>query len=126
MELQQESSPAAPAARRHFIGGEWVGSEGGATFPSLDPFTGEVVAEVAAGTREDAARAVVAPPAAFPAWGQTPPAVRQPLYVGGAVVRGFPVFFDNARRALILWPFSVFAVIFLYDLWGAVFPARPG
>ncbi len=39
----------------------------GATFDDLDPFTGEVVARVPAGSREDARRAIEAAAAAFPA-----------------------------------------------------------
>ena len=35
---------------RHFIGGEWAESESGRTYENKDPFTGEVVANVAAGT----------------------------------------------------------------------------
>ena len=85
MELEQ-SSRAGAAVRRHFIGGEWVGSEGGATFPSLDPFTGEVVAEVAAGTRADAAHAVEAAAAAFPLWAKASPAIRQGIFLKAADV----------------------------------------
>ena len=50
---------------RQFIGGEWVDAAGGGTFEDLDPFTGEVVARVSAGGREDARRAVEAAAAAF-------------------------------------------------------------
>ena len=39
---------------RLFVGGEFVEAEGGRTFENRDPFTGEVVSEVAAGTRADA------------------------------------------------------------------------
>jgi acyl-CoA reductase-like NAD-dependent aldehyde dehydrogenase len=69
---------------RQFIGGEWIDSSGGATFDDLDPFTGEVVAHVPAGTREDARRAVKAAAAAFPAWSQTPPAERQRIFLKAA------------------------------------------
>jgi acyl-CoA reductase-like NAD-dependent aldehyde dehydrogenase len=62
---------------RHFIAGRWVGASAGETFDDLDPYTGEVVATVAAGTREDAACAVQAAADAFPAWSQAPPAERQ-------------------------------------------------
>ncbi|MGH3001715.1 MAG: aldehyde dehydrogenase family protein [Gaiellaceae bacterium] len=69
---------------RQFIGGEWVDASGGATFDDLDPFTGDVVARVPAGTREDARRAVEAAAAAFPAWSQTPPAERQRILLKAA------------------------------------------
>jgi acyl-CoA reductase-like NAD-dependent aldehyde dehydrogenase len=84
MELQEERTQAGASQGRQFIGGEWVDAADGRTFESLDPFTGEVVAEVAAGGREDAARAVDAAQAAFPDWSQTPPAVRQGIFLKAA------------------------------------------
>jgi acyl-CoA reductase-like NAD-dependent aldehyde dehydrogenase len=39
---------------RQFIGGEWVDASSGETFEDLDPFRGDVVARVPAGTRADA------------------------------------------------------------------------
>jgi acyl-CoA reductase-like NAD-dependent aldehyde dehydrogenase len=84
MELQQERTQAGASQGRQFIGGEWVDAADGRTFESLDPFTGEVVADVAAGGREDTARAVDAALAAFPAWSQTPPGVRQGIFLKAA------------------------------------------
>jgi acyl-CoA reductase-like NAD-dependent aldehyde dehydrogenase len=84
MELQEERAQAGASQGRQFIGGEWVDAADGRTFESLDPFAGEVVAEVAAGGREDAARAVDAAQAAFPDWSQTPPAVRQGIFLKAA------------------------------------------
>src|SRR3954451_9777317 len=66
---------------RHLIGGEWVDAAGGGTFDDLDPYTGDVVARVAAGGREDARRAIAAASAAFPGWAQTPPAERQRIFL---------------------------------------------
>ena len=57
---------AVREARQH-IGGEWVDAAGGGTFDDLDPYTGDVVARVAAGGRADARRAIEAASAAFPA-----------------------------------------------------------
>jgi acyl-CoA reductase-like NAD-dependent aldehyde dehydrogenase len=71
---------------RLFIGGEWVEGSGGRTFEDRDPFTGEVVAELPAGTREDARRAVEAAAEAFPEWSRTPPAVRQRVFLKAADV----------------------------------------
>jgi len=71
---------------RLFIGGEHVDPEGGRTFENRDPFTGDVVSEVAAGDREDARRAVEAAGAAFPEWSQTAPAVRQGVFLKAAEV----------------------------------------
>ncbi len=73
-------------AKQLFIGGEWVDAAGGGTFEDRDPFDGEVVAEVAAGSREDAHRAVEAAAAAAPGWAQTPPAVRQGVFLKAAEV----------------------------------------
>jgi acyl-CoA reductase-like NAD-dependent aldehyde dehydrogenase len=69
---------------RLFIAGEWVDAADGATFDDLNPYTGEVVASVAAGAREDASRAVEAAAAAFPAWSQSPPAERQRVFLAAA------------------------------------------
>src|SRR5829696_4289923 len=69
---------------RHFIGGQWTPASGGATYEDRNPYTGEVLAKVAAGTREDARRAVEAAQAAFGAWSQTPPAERQRIFLAAA------------------------------------------
>ncbi len=69
---------------KQFLNGEWVGAAGGATFDDGDPFTGEVVAHVAAGTREDARRAVEAAAGAFASWSQTVPAERQRIFLAAA------------------------------------------
>jgi acyl-CoA reductase-like NAD-dependent aldehyde dehydrogenase len=66
------------------IGGEWTEATGGKTFEDNDPFTGDVVANVPAGTREDAKRAIEAAAEAFPAWSQTPPAERQRIFLKAA------------------------------------------
>ena len=74
----------AGTVKQLFIGGEWADAEGSRTFEDFDPFTGEVVATVAAGSREDARRAVESAAAAAPAWAQTPPAVRQGVFLEAA------------------------------------------
>ena len=66
----------------HFIGGEWV--NGGGTFEDSDPFTGETVANVAAGGREEAAAAVAAAAGAAPGWAATPPRERQRVLLAAA------------------------------------------
>jgi acyl-CoA reductase-like NAD-dependent aldehyde dehydrogenase len=70
--------------RRLFIGGEWVDAGDGNTFEDKDPFSGDVVANVAASGREDASRAVEAAAAAFPEWSQTPPEARQTIFLRAA------------------------------------------
>jgi 1-pyrroline dehydrogenase len=56
-----------------FIGGAWVDASSGETAPDINPATGEVVAEIAVGTREDADRAVAAAHRAYEeVWFDTP------------------------------------------------------
>jgi acyl-CoA reductase-like NAD-dependent aldehyde dehydrogenase len=54
------------------------------TFEDIDPYTGEVVAEVPAGGRDDARRAIEAAAAAFPGWSRTPPAERHGIFLKAA------------------------------------------
>jgi acyl-CoA reductase-like NAD-dependent aldehyde dehydrogenase len=67
---------------QQYIGGEWTKSS--RLFDDLDPYRGTVVARVPAGTRADAARAVDAAAAAFPAWAELPPAGKQELFLRAA------------------------------------------
>ena len=69
---------------RQFIAGEWVAATDGRTFDDIDPFTGDVVARVPAGTAADARAAIDAAAAAFTEWSQAPPAVRQGIFLRAA------------------------------------------
>ncbi len=71
---------------RQYIAGEWVDASTGGTFEDRNPFNGELVAEVAAGTGDDASRAVSAAAEAFPAWAATPPEEKQRLLLRTADV----------------------------------------
>ena len=51
-----------------FINNEWVDAEGGKTFTSTNPCTGEVIAEMAYASVEDTRKAIAAAKAALPAW----------------------------------------------------------
>ena len=51
--------------RKMFIDGKWVEAASGKTFPSYNPATGEVMAKIAEGDREDINRAVKAARKAF-------------------------------------------------------------
>jgi succinate-semialdehyde dehydrogenase / glutarate-semialdehyde dehydrogenase len=53
---------------RLYINGEWVSASSGASFDVRNPATGEVIGQVADGTRDDARRAIEAANAALPAW----------------------------------------------------------
>jgi len=62
------------------VGGKWMDAASGKTFPSLNPATGEVLAHVAEGDREDVDRAVAAARRAFEGpWSKTKPYERQML-----------------------------------------------
>ncbi len=67
----------------HYINGQWSAT-GGRTFSDYNPFNGEIVAEIAAGGRPEASAAVAAADAAFPAWADMTPGVRQRLFLKAA------------------------------------------
>ena len=69
------------AKRKLFINGKFVDAASGKTFPTYNPATGEVLANVAEGDREDINRAVKAARAAFDtgAWSKMPTAQRGKL-----------------------------------------------
>ncbi|MCK9899884.1 aldehyde dehydrogenase family protein [Frankia sp. Cpl3] len=78
-------SPVLPfleaGPKKLLIGGAWVDAVSGRTFPSINPSTGRVIAELAEGGAEDADLAVAAARAAFEAgpWRAMKPAQRQDL-----------------------------------------------
>jgi 5-carboxymethyl-2-hydroxymuconic-semialdehyde dehydrogenase len=63
-----------PVDTRHFIGGERVAST--ETFTDVSPIDGSTLGEISRGTAMEAAAAVAAAKAAFPAWAATPRAER--------------------------------------------------
>jgi acyl-CoA reductase-like NAD-dependent aldehyde dehydrogenase len=104
---------------RLFIGGEFVDAEGGATFENRDPWSGDVVSEVAAGTRADARKAVEAASEAFAEWSQTPPAVRQGVFLRAAEVlesRQDEVVSMLARESGCTFGFGMFQMHFVPGL----------
>jgi aldehyde dehydrogenase (NAD+) len=80
-----QGAPALPfldgSPKRLLIGGEWQPAASGRTFPSVDPSTGRVIAELAEAGAEDADRAVAAAREAFGSapWRRMKPADRQAL-----------------------------------------------
>jgi acyl-CoA reductase-like NAD-dependent aldehyde dehydrogenase len=102
---------------RQFVDGEWLAPE--ATFDDHDPFTGDVVARIPAGTREDARRAVEAAAAAFPAWSATPPAERQRVFLKAADIlesRRDEVVSLLARETGCTFGFGMFQLDFVVGL----------
>ncbi len=67
--------------RQLFINGKWVDAASGKTFPTYNPATGEVLANVAEGDKEDINRAVAAARAAFDTgpWSKITPSQRGKL-----------------------------------------------
>jgi aldehyde dehydrogenase (NAD+) len=86
MVAEAMSSTAVPPAPRRsetrehglFVAGEWTAGSMSQTFSSINPSTGEVIAEIAVGTPEDVDRAVAAARSALEGpWGQFTPLERQ-------------------------------------------------
>ena len=63
--VNERVSSYVAKARPMLINGQWVGAASGKTFPTYNPATGEVLAQVAEGDQEDINRAVAAARAAF-------------------------------------------------------------
>lgn len=61
------------------IGGEWVGGAEGDRIDVLNPATGEVITDIAAGTPADATRAVDVAAAAQAGWAATAPRIRSEI-----------------------------------------------
>ncbi len=62
-----------------YIGGEWTDAEGGRTFETVCPATGEPIAKVASASPADVDRAVKAAEKAFESWKDTSPLERAAL-----------------------------------------------
>ena len=104
---------------KQFVAGAWTDASDGATFEDLDPFTGEVVALVPAGSREDAARAVAAAAAAFPEWSQSVPAQRQGIFLKAADIlesRRDEIVGQLARETGCSFGFGMFQMSFVPGL----------
>lgn len=71
---------------RLFISGEWTPAAGNRTFEKVNPYTGQVIARVAAASPDDARRAADAAQAAFPAWAAMGPGQRRDLFLHAAEV----------------------------------------
>jgi acyl-CoA reductase-like NAD-dependent aldehyde dehydrogenase len=113
------TTEAAVRELGHFIGGDWVDANGSDTFDDLDPFTGDVVARVAAGGADEAKQAIDSAAEAFPAWSQTPPAERQRIFLKAADLlegRGDDVVGWLARETGATFGFGMFQLGFVAGL----------
>ena len=73
-----------PRKYRQLIAGEWVDAEGGRTFDDMNPYSGEVFAQIPASSGADAQRAIEAADKAFPAWAAMGARARQALFLKAA------------------------------------------
>jgi acyl-CoA reductase-like NAD-dependent aldehyde dehydrogenase len=113
----------APSEHGLFIGGSSVAASGGETFDDRDPFTGDVVARVAAGTRDDARHAIEAADGAFPEWSASPPAARQKVFLAAADIlerRSSEVVDLLARETGSTFGFAMFQIGFVAGLFRQV------
>src|SRR5271156_5011836 len=76
--LESRVSQYIAKPRQMLINGKWANAASGKTFPTYNPATGEVLAHVAEGDREDINRAVGAARAAFDSgpWSKITPSER--------------------------------------------------
>src|ERR1700750_2658320 len=66
---------------RYFAGNQWRNAADNKVFEVHEPYSGKLFARVAAGSRADARAAVDAAANAFPAWADSSPSERAPLFL---------------------------------------------
>ncbi|TCJ19674.1 NAD-dependent succinate-semialdehyde dehydrogenase [Rubrobacter taiwanensis] len=77
--FEEEAVIEEQVADRIFVGGEWAEAASGKTFEVTNPATGEVIATLPDGGREDMRRAVDAAASAQPEWGESLAAERSAI-----------------------------------------------
>jgi benzaldehyde dehydrogenase (NAD) len=78
------STMQAQQEQQLLIGGAWTAADGGRTYETRDPWTGEVATTAAAASADDARRAVEAAADAFGEWSHMPPGKRRELLSAAA------------------------------------------
>ncbi|CAN5801016.1 aldehyde dehydrogenase family protein [soil metagenome] len=116
---------------KQLIDGEWVDAEGGRTYQDMNPFNGEVFAEMPDASRADAQRAVAAAQKAFPAWAAMGARARQALFLKAADIlerRANDIVLTMALETGSAVPFSRFQVAWAAGLLrqAAGYPYLPG
>ena len=71
---------------QHYIDGKWQSADSGDVFDDIEPYTGTVLARVAAGGPAEAKRAVEAAARAFEPWAQLPPVEKAKLFFKAAEI----------------------------------------
>lgn len=69
-----------------YINGEWIPAISGEYYDDMNPYTGEVYAEVANGSAADVTKAVDAAAAAFPLWKDVQPSEKRKLFIKAAEI----------------------------------------
>ena len=108
-----ETATTATRRYRQLIAGEWVEAEGGRTYADLNPFNGEVFAEIPASGAADAQRAIQAADQAFPAWAAMGARARQALFLKAADIlerRADEIVLIMAHETGTATPFARFQV----------------
>jgi acyl-CoA reductase-like NAD-dependent aldehyde dehydrogenase len=118
-------------AYRQLIAGEWVDGSEGQTYPDMNPFNGEVFAQMPASSRADARRAIEAAHKAFPAWAAMGARARQALFLEAADIlerRANEIVAIMAQETGSANPFSRFQVQWACGLLrqAAGYPYLPG
>src|SRR5262245_28058753 len=124
------SETTTPALCQNFVGGDWIGAASGGTFDDVDPFTGDVVAQAPASTREDASRAVESAAHAAGEWAVSTPAERQRIFLAAADIlerRRDEVASWLIRETGAAFGFSMFQLHFVPNLFrqAAALPYAP-
>jgi acyl-CoA reductase-like NAD-dependent aldehyde dehydrogenase len=124
------ATATASREAKQYIGGTWRDAASGETFDDRDPFTGEVVATVPAGGRDDARAAIEAAQAAAAEWAATTPAARQAVFLKAADVlesRRDEVVSMLARETGCTFGFGMFQMGFVPGLFrqAAAAPYQP-
>ena len=120
-----------PRRYRQLIGGEWVEADGGRIYADMNPFNGEVFAEIPASGVSDAQRAIHAADQAFPAWAAMGARARQALFLKAADIlehRADEIVLIMAQETGSAAPFSRFQVQWAVGLLrqAAGYPYLPG
>src|SRR3990172_8284408 len=98
---------------RQLIAGEWVDAEGGRTFDDLNPYSGEVFAEIPASNGTDARHAIEAAHQAFAGWAAMGARARQALFLKAADIverRANELVMIMAQETGAASPFSRFQI----------------
>jgi acyl-CoA reductase-like NAD-dependent aldehyde dehydrogenase len=116
---------------RQLIAGEWVEAEGGRIYADMNPYNGEVFAEIPASGAVDAQRAIQAAHQAFPAWAAMGARARQALFLKAADIlerRADEIVLIMAQETGSATPFSRFQVQWAVGLLrqAAGYPYLPG